>query len=381
MQEDRYSASSEEMASNFPRYSAAALGFRNYWYPVAFARDLGRKPKAVTVLGERIGLFRDRGRVYALQNRCPHRGVPLTTARCEFAGTISCVYHGWTYELATGRLVAALTDGPDSPIRGKANVRTFPVAERAGMIWVYIGDGPPPPVEQDIPSELLRPNTVLEGYSEVRRGNWRYAAENGIDEGHAKYLHRTAWWAFSREMPAWTAIHMAPDGEQGEWLTRMGDRVEFADDYPELGHWPPRPRPWQKRGRGAVRVGIRMPCWLLVEQRGWTGFEVYVPVDENHYLSHLLAVQWTTGPSALLFRAKYRAWFRWLYHGQFNRQDQWIIEQMQIPPERLYRPDVSITAWRKLCQEQTRGEPQTREHLRPQAAPTGGPTPALSGRR
>ena len=41
MQEDRYSASSEDMASNFPRYSAAALGFRNYWYPVTWSRAVG----------------------------------------------------------------------------------------------------------------------------------------------------------------------------------------------------------------------------------------------------------------------------------------------------------------------------------------------------
>jgi hypothetical protein len=42
---------------------------------------------------------------------------------------------------------------------------------------------------------------------------------------------------------------------------------------------------------------------------------------------------------------------RWLHHGQFDGQDQWIIRQMEIPPERLYRPDVSITAWRKLCEQ------------------------------
>src|SRR3954449_2187219 len=79
MPEDRYSASREDMASNFPRYSAAALGYRNYWYPVALARELGRKPLARTILGERIAIFRDRGTLYALPNRCPHRGVPLST--------------------------------------------------------------------------------------------------------------------------------------------------------------------------------------------------------------------------------------------------------------------------------------------------------------
>ncbi|HEY7061823.1 MAG TPA: Rieske 2Fe-2S domain-containing protein [Chloroflexota bacterium] len=363
MQEDRYSASREDMASNFPRYSAATLGYRNYWYPVALARELRRKPLGRTILGERIAVFRERGKLYALPNRCPHRGVPLSTGYHEFPGTVTCIYHGWTYDLASGKLVAALTDGPDSPICGKVNLRPYPVAERAGLIWVYIGDDAPPPVETDIPDELLQPNTVVEGFSKVQRGNWRYAAENGIDEGHAKYLHRRhSLWTATREMPAWTQIHMAPS-DDGQWLVRTGDHVEFADNYPGLGRWPKPPRFWQKRGRGAVRVGIKLPCWLLVQQHGWTGFEVYVPADENHYLSVLLGTCQASGAAAQWFRAKYRAWFRWVFHGQFNGQDQWIIRQMEIPPERLYRPDVSITAWRKLCQEQARGEVQTRGHV------------------
>ena len=79
-----------------------------------------------------------------------------------------------------------------------------------------------------------------------------FAAENGIDEGHAKALHRHGLlWTFTREMPAWTQIHMAPS-DDGQWLVRMGDRVVFADDYPGLGHWPPKPRFWQRRGRGAA---------------------------------------------------------------------------------------------------------------------------------
>lgn len=364
MTEDRYSATREDMASNFPRYSAAALGYRDYWYPVALARELKGKPLARTVLGERIAVFRDAGKLYALPDRCPHRGVPLSTGTCEFPGTITCIYHGWTYELATGRLVAALTDGPDSPMCNKVNLNTYPVEERAGLIWVYIGDAPAPPVETDIPAELLRPNTVVEGFSAVRPGNWRYAAENGIDEGHAKALHRRhALWTATREMPAWTQIHMAPS-EDGQWLVRMADRVGYVDDYPGLGRWPRPPRFWQKRGRGAVRVGIRLPCWLIVEQHGWIGFEIYVPADEDHYLSLLLGTCQASGFSAQWYRAKYWLWFRWVFHGQFNGQDQWIIQQMEIPPERLYRPDVSITAWRKLCQEQARGEPQTREHAR-----------------
>src|SRR5919199_1809456 len=221
--------------------------------------DVGGAPRSVTLCGEKIVLVRDGGRVYGLHDRCPHRGVPLSCGRREFPGMLTCAYHGWTYDLQTGRLEVVLTDGPDSPMCGKANVRTYPVEERAGLIFVYVGDQPAPPVEADIPRELLRPDAVVEG--------------------------------------------------------------------------------------------------IITRQRGWTSFELYVPSDANHYLSGLLVVSWAKGLSATLNRAKYRLWYRWAYHALFHSQDQRIIERMAIPPEQLYRPDASITAWRRLCQEQARGAP------------------------
>ena len=70
---------------------------------------------------------------------------------------------------------------------------------------------------------------------------------------------------------------------------------------------------------------------------------------------HPLSVTHASGPRALAFRLRYWLWVRWVYYRGFNGQDQWMIEHMEIPPERLYRPDVSITAWRKWCQDRARG--------------------------
>src|ERR1700733_4749092 len=106
--------------SHYPTYDAAALGFPGFWYPVMFARELGRRPRALTLFGEEIMFYRDRGVPYALQDRCPHRGIPISLGKQEFPGTFTCRYHGWTFDLRSGALVAALTDGPDSPICGKA---------------------------------------------------------------------------------------------------------------------------------------------------------------------------------------------------------------------------------------------------------------------
>jgi hypothetical protein len=53
----------------------------------------------------------------------------------------------------------------------------------------------------------------------------------------------------------------------------------------------------------------------------------------------------------------YRVWARWVFHGMFNDEDRLMVEVTDAPPERLYRPDVSLTAWRKLVEETARWSP------------------------
>jgi len=186
--------------SPWQRYKEAALGFRNYWYPALLSRKLRKKPIAIKILGERLFFIRYKGKCYAMEDRCAHRGVPLSAGRCEFPGTstISCPYHGWVYDITNGQCVGALTDGPDSPIVGKVRLTTYPVEERKGLIWVFIGDGESSALVEDVPEELLHGTAVVEIRVTQRPGNWRLAAENGIDPSHAAYLHRHAALSFFR---------------------------------------------------------------------------------------------------------------------------------------------------------------------------------------
>ena len=344
--------------ATWPKYEAAVLGFRDYWYPVTWSRTVGRRPIAVTIGGEKIMLIREAGRVRALHDRCPHRGVPLShpMASQEFPGTWTCCYHGWTFDLETGVLVAAITDGPESPICGKVAVRTYPVEERLGLVWLYLGDGTPPPLETDIPAELLAGDAVVGGRITIRHGNWRFGAENGIDEGHAKFLHRNALWTLKRQMPTWTRHHLEPT--DGGWITRKADEVHFDTEFPNLGTWPTKRRPWRTRGRGAARVSIKLPCTLRVQYETWTHFEWWVPIDADTHVYVQLATQPGRGLRALRFRAYYWSWVRWVFHGLFNDEDRLMVDVMDAPPERLYRPDVAITEWRKLCETDARGSPQ-----------------------
>ena len=82
----------------------ATLGFRNYWYPAALSRHVTEDAcQAVTLLGEEILLVRRADRLYAIQDRCAHRGVRFSKRPLFYTPhTITCWYHTFTYNLDDG---------------------------------------------------------------------------------------------------------------------------------------------------------------------------------------------------------------------------------------------------------------------------------------
>ena len=131
--------------ASWPHYQAAEAGFRGYWYPVMFANQVGERPVRVKLLGEDVFVVRDKGKVYGMANRCPHRGVPLSLGNQQFPGTELPRYHGWTYP-GDGELCAVITDGPESPICGKVTVARLPRRRAAGhgLGLLPRGDEAPP---------------------------------------------------------------------------------------------------------------------------------------------------------------------------------------------------------------------------------------------
>jgi phenylpropionate dioxygenase-like ring-hydroxylating dioxygenase large terminal subunit len=359
--------------SNWPHYQAAAAGFRGYWYPVAFSSHITNKPKQIKVMGETIMVMRDNGKVYALKDRCPHRGVPLSYGNQQFPGTVSCVYHGWTFDLESGDLKAAITDGPNSPICGKVTQPTFAVEERLGMVWIFVGDGEEaPPIDEQLPEELVANKAILGARIQPRDGNWRFACENGYDEGHAKYLHRTALWRLFKPMPVWNDTRIV---ERGRWIYRVQDAQYWEGDFPGLGKWSSQAW-WKKKPPKQVSnigntsshrdvhpviksqefpgfVSVSMPGVLRVVYPTFIHYEFYVPVDADSHLYVGVMANFKSGIKALPFYAKYLGAVRWLFHGQFSGQDKWMVEVTDAPPERLYRPDDSLLQWRKLAEKVT----------------------------
>ena len=121
---------------------AAILPFlRNAWYLAAWAEELDDGLLGRTIMNEPIVLFRDAaGKVGALEDRCCHRGAPLTHGSIVEAG-LQCGYHGLIYD-ADGKCV--VVPGQKN-IPKNAGVRAFPIVEKNRNVWIWMGD----PAEAD----------------------------------------------------------------------------------------------------------------------------------------------------------------------------------------------------------------------------------------
>jgi phenylpropionate dioxygenase-like ring-hydroxylating dioxygenase large terminal subunit len=347
----------EKQTTALPKYNELESGLRNYWHPVMLSRQLRRKYRPIQLFGQTVLLIRDQGKVFALDDRCPHRGTPLRFGKRDFPGTITCIYHGWCFDLKNGQLRAALTDGPNSAIVGKIGVRSYPTEERNGLIWIYMGTGTPPPIEEDLPEEFLDPQSVFAIRISEQDGNWRFAVENHFDDSHAQYLHRDSLFSlFSHGTSYKTGVRIARDGK---WLTRKAESVHYEADYPGLGHWPRRITLWRKKY--SIKISLAMPGVGRVIRKPFTGFKFHVPVNDDRFLFVQVLTKRATGLSALIFHARYWLHRRWLYHVLFNNDDVLMTKYSHSGPEYLFAPDVSITAWRRMCISEARPDPVAAE--------------------
>jgi len=121
------------------RHKARLSGMNpNYWYPIEWSKHVpAKKVVEVEFWNQSIALYRgEDGQVAALENRCPHRHIPLTLGHVKGCNLV-CIYHGWTYS-PEGELVEMKHDdfGKKMP---KVSVQTWPVREKYGLIWMFPG--------------------------------------------------------------------------------------------------------------------------------------------------------------------------------------------------------------------------------------------------
>jgi phenylpropionate dioxygenase-like ring-hydroxylating dioxygenase large terminal subunit len=170
----------------------------NFWYPLAIAKHLKRgKTLGVAFAGEPIVLVHtESNKIYALEDRCAHRQIPLSRG-VVVGESLRCCYHGWTYN-DQGNCAVPYYLPKDVTLPRR--VRTYPVRQAYGLIFVFPGD---PALAETVPfpdlAEFHSHNFTAVPF--VQRANCHYSFmyENVMDMSH-QFLHRR-WMGEFRHKP------------------------------------------------------------------------------------------------------------------------------------------------------------------------------------
>jgi 3-phenylpropionate/trans-cinnamate dioxygenase ferredoxin subunit len=86
------------------------------------------KGKQVVLGGRKIAVFLCDGKVFAIDDTCPHRGAPLSDGECRM-GQVMCPWHAARFDLQTGKALCP---------PAKADVRSYPVQVNDQQIYVDV---------------------------------------------------------------------------------------------------------------------------------------------------------------------------------------------------------------------------------------------------
>jgi phenylpropionate dioxygenase-like ring-hydroxylating dioxygenase large terminal subunit len=161
---------------------------KNAWYVGAWADELKDSgPVGRILLGEPVVFYRlGDGRVAALEDRCCHRGLPLSKG-CVVGNALECGYHGLQFD----RVGTCISVPGQDRIPASARVRSYPVEERDHMIWIWMGEPtladpaliPKHPWHDDPAWTWVKDRYVIQA-------NYQLITDNLMDLTHVGYVHQ-----------------------------------------------------------------------------------------------------------------------------------------------------------------------------------------------
>ncbi len=298
------------------------------WYVACRSDRLRRVPYAMTIWGQPLVLFRDaRGRIGCLEDRCPHRGVQLSKGKVREDG-VECPYHGWRFGHG-GDCVAipSLADAEASLHR--YDVRSYPVCEKQGFVWVYVGGEEP----RGEPFHL--PHLGEGGWRHVvvrssLRASLASVIENIIDCTHTGYIHGGLF-----RSPASHSVDAVVESDARHVSIVLDEKGTSESLLSKL---------FVREGRPVEHVdSFFMPSIVQVHYRFGPGREILgihfcTPVTERLTIDHVNLI-WTMAPVTSLLAPLMPVAARIVM-----RQDIWILENQARQLQRFGERFMSVPA-------------------------------------
>ena len=255
---------------------------RRYWHPYLEATQLPERDGDVldvTLLGERLITFRDSdGKVGLFQWNCPHRSAPLFYARNEESG-LRCIYHGWKFDV-TGQCVDMPSEPAESNFKDKVRARAYPVEDRGGVLWAYLGPPAGKPEMPEIEWTMVPESRRVMAHFTLNC-NWVQTLEGDVDSAHVGFLHRSKMRSSAGGDTRYVEFDSAPRWtiEQTDYGMALAARRETPEG--DTYYW--RVNQWF------------LPYYTLVASdiaRTKIHSHIWVPVDDTH--TEVWCVEWTT---------------------------------------------------------------------------------------
>jgi phenylpropionate dioxygenase-like ring-hydroxylating dioxygenase large terminal subunit len=163
--------------------------FINFWYPAEESHNVTDAPLKVQMLGLPFVLWRDEGgRARCVSNICTHRGGSLGDGKV-IGNCVQCPYHGWLFN-GDGQCERVPSLGPIAKIPKRSRIDAYPVEERYGLVFVFLGDLP----EAERPTIMPIEEYGQDGWRTLTmryrwKANYVRLVENQSDPSHVEYVH------------------------------------------------------------------------------------------------------------------------------------------------------------------------------------------------
>jgi len=318
---------------------------QNLWYAVLESRQIPRStPVGFMRLGERMVFWRDQtGAAHCFFDRCAHRGASLALGDL-IEGHVRCPFHGLEYD-SSGRCVRIPANGKNAPVPPAYAMRSYPVFEGWGWIFIWWGTEDPHPAEppyfEDL-KEFRRWDSVQDHWD----NHYTRVAENQLDVAHLPFVHHNTIGRGHKTLVEGPGVQWVSDSlffqyvynkvDDGS-IPRGPDEVPVPDPDRDYKLEFILPNLWENRISDKLRVTA-----------------AFVPVDEDHTILYLRfypifmplpGLSWLVGKLGSLMNLV------------IAHQDRRIVNT-QLPKsdgigtgENLFRGDKPIMEFRKKRQE------------------------------